>query len=1295
MASAHCIESLQFEVDFGSAEEALDDQERVAAFARSRAPRIIDEVFDEFSHAGRVWRFESLEIDLGGVERDAFEEVWEARLRERLAQALQEEQQAALGGLAQARLRATGADYMHEDTNENTNEHTNENSNEHALPAQQHSREQAQLDTLLYFLRRGHLPWHAPQAESLASPLDQLAHEVLRDSAPALVAAWRESPEAHTMVQRAVRQFSPTWLARLAKELAQTLGAGAAASWGREANAWVEGFALLWGQSRLPSAPAPHLLWQGLLTALWVDAGVVDRSQPLQSMVQAVAPALDEQATIWRALQAVARRAVEGTPPAPTATLSDDVLQTCLAAHVPALGESRTAESEQAAKAGSRSDEQARLHLRLQAWFDPHTVADDNSPWLELLNAEPSWARQTLLQLGRSVHARRRMAQALPPATLLALTALWLAPAEQSLLQAALSNLANPALWGNAHAALEPALRWELTLSHLLLHPAPALFNAPDYLDSMLQQRSERENRPVQDLLLELAAAWHEGAAGEPGMAPPHALMQSWLQLRLPAAASASTHAALRRNRLEAALAHGVLAGVEDAWFDALSADAAWLQDLLRRVGRSPAMQRRMAREWSAVARTQLIGLWLPATDRAVVIAAMRNPAFAALAGADETRPALYLWEDLLAHLLRLTPGTFFNADAYVRGLQERLAPAHRATADLPGRTAPALARQRVEAALALGSLQGAFGHWDDALRHDATWLRHTLRHVGRSPQVRRRMAHEWSESALLQLLGLLLHGPEQAFVNAVIHSPAFAVPAEPPQCVRNLWEYTLAHLLLAPDDAFFDAQAYVRSVLQQKAGEHGLSELALARITQPLLPADPGADGPAGAALRRWVVENIPAPYARQAFEEKVPYPVIPAKAGIHDVPQCWIPAFAGMTERLPSALFDTSAAGQAQPQAPSSEQRPSDNLDLTTALLRDTPLSPEEVSVFALQLERLLHAPQPTQRRAWLNALESPLAARRLVALLPARQLNRLLQWLRPDEHAAVQSSTRLMHAACQDMGAPVNADALTHLQWQFVLRELFEEGRRFEPAGFAVRLAQHLVEALHPPDPQRWLAGLAVAVGRQALPSDVPASRQPEPAANLMALALAGAACSSPPVAAEAPAIVDHDTGHDAIYVGSAGLVLAGAYMQRLFSMLGLADDKAFVSPQAAERAVHLLQYLAAGSTATPEPQLVLNKVLCGLPLHTPVLREFIITPQEMEAIDGLLRAMIAHWKIIGNTTVEGLRESFLQREGRLSRDDDGWQLQVEPRSFDMLLDQLPWGFSLLKFPWMERPLHVEWR
>ena len=69
MADPHCIESLQFDVDFGSAEHAFEEQNRVAAFARARAPKIIDEVFDRFSQAGQVWRLASLEIDLGHVDQ--------------------------------------------------------------------------------------------------------------------------------------------------------------------------------------------------------------------------------------------------------------------------------------------------------------------------------------------------------------------------------------------------------------------------------------------------------------------------------------------------------------------------------------------------------------------------------------------------------------------------------------------------------------------------------------------------------------------------------------------------------------------------------------------------------------------------------------------------------------------------------------------------------------------------------------------------------------------------------------------------------------------------------------------------------------------------------------------------------------------------------------------------------------------------------------------------------------------------------------------------------------------------
>ena len=36
-----------------------------------------------------------------------------------------------------------------------------------------------------------------------------------------------------------------------------------------------------------------------------------------------------------------------------------------------------------------------------------------------------------------------------------------------------------------------------------------------------------------------------------------------------------------------------------------------------------------------------------------------------------------------------------------------------------------------------------------------------------------------------------------------------------------------------------------------------------------------------------------------------------------------------------------------------------------------------------------------------------------------------------------------------------------------------------------------------------------------------------------------------------------------------------------------------------------------------------------------------------------------------------------------------------LSAEARTVDVLLDQLPWGVSLLKLPWMDRLLRVEWR
>ncbi|MER0202844.1 MAG: hypothetical protein DU480_03100 [Nitrosomonas sp.] len=165
---------------------------------------------------------------------------------------------------------------------------------------------------------------------------------------------------------------------------------------------------------------------------------------------------------------------------------------------------------------------------------------------------------------------------------------------------------------------------------------------------------------------------------------------------------------------------------------------------------------------------------------------------------------------------------------------------------------------------------------------------------------------------------------------------------------------------------------------------------------------------------------------------------------------------------------------------------------------------------------------------------------------------------------------------------------------------------------------------------------------------------------------------------------------------IYIDNAGQVLAAPYLPRLFSMLKLVEEGAFVDRQAAERAVHLLQFMVNEQTQSPEYQLTLNKILCGVSTGIPICREIAISAQEQETIEGLMRGMIQNWKTIGNTSISGLRETFLRRKGKLQLKEDGmWYLTVEPGVFDMLLDSLPWSFSVIKHSWMERAVHVTWR
>ncbi len=180
---------------------------------------------------------------------------------------------------------------------------------------------------------------------------------------------------------------------------------------------------------------------------------------------------------------------------------------------------------------------------------------------------------------------------------------------------------------------------------------------------------------------------------------------------------------------------------------------------------------------------------------------------------------------------------------------------------------------------------------------------------------------------------------------------------------------------------------------------------------------------------------------------------------------------------------------------------------------------------------------------------------------------------------------------------------------------------------------------------------------------------------------------------PTAADEAAIPP-DT-QELVVVGNAGMVLAAPYLPRLFSMLGLTENGAFVHTQAAARAVHLVQFMVNGHTSAPEYQLVLNKILCGVKTAAPLPASIDITQAEKDAIEGMIGAIVAHWTALGKSSVEAVRQTFFARQGDLQLVEDAWQLEVRPGPFDMLLDRLPWSISVVKFAWMARPVHVQWR
>jgi len=165
-------------------------------------------------------------------------------------------------------------------------------------------------------------------------------------------------------------------------------------------------------------------------------------------------------------------------------------------------------------------------------------------------------------------------------------------------------------------------------------------------------------------------------------------------------------------------------------------------------------------------------------------------------------------------------------------------------------------------------------------------------------------------------------------------------------------------------------------------------------------------------------------------------------------------------------------------------------------------------------------------------------------------------------------------------------------------------------------------------------------------------------------------------------------------DTIYINNAGLVLLHPFLPALFSHLKLIEENAWIDEASVYKAILATQFMVTGKDETEEFDLVLNKILCGIDNEEVVPTTILPDEETKTECDVLLMEVIKHWDVLKNTSIAGLREGFLQRSGKLSRVDDGWLLQVEQKAIDVLLNHLPWGIGIIKLPWMNEMLVVEW-
>ena len=161
--------------------------------------------------------------------------------------------------------------------------------------------------------------------------------------------------------------------------------------------------------------------------------------------------------------------------------------------------------------------------------------------------------------------------------------------------------------------------------------------------------------------------------------------------------------------------------------------------------------------------------------------------------------------------------------------------------------------------------------------------------------------------------------------------------------------------------------------------------------------------------------------------------------------------------------------------------------------------------------------------------------------------------------------------------------------------------------------------------------------------------------------------------------------------------AGLVLLHPWILRLLQRVGVVwSDAGELDVRNYSVAACVLHNLVYGPSPDPhEFDLGLCKVLLGVEPHQqPMFLPEPLSDEIHRELHDLLSSVIQHWGALGSTTPASLQQSFLQRRGVLTESATELRLRMEVQGVDVLLQRLPWSISVIRLPWMNRPLYVDW-